>query len=58
MSPSCVVDINISKAVLEAPPYDYAPFDEHLMKVVERRELNSTMASRLVRWLMSSKHIE
>ena len=35
-------------------PYDYAPFDEHLMRVIARKELHNSIASRLVRWLMSS----
>ena len=39
---------------LAGSPYDYAPFDEHLMRVIARKELHYSVASRLVRWLMSS----
>ena len=38
-------------------PYDHAPFDEHLMRVIARKELHNTVASRLVRWLMSSRFV-
>ena len=43
---------------LPGSPYDHAPFKERLMRVIARRELHNSMASRLVRWLMSSRHIE
>lgn len=43
---------------LPGPPYDHAPFDEHLMRVIARKELHNSVASRLVRWLMSSRHNE
>ena len=39
---------------LPGSPYDYAPFDEHLMRVIARKELHNSVASRLVRWLISS----
>ena len=44
--------------MLPGSPYDYAPFDEHLMRVIARKELHNSVASRLVRWLMSSRHVE
>ena len=43
---------------LAGSPYDYAPFDEHLMRVIARKELHYSVASRLVRWLMSSRFVE
>ena len=45
-------------SMLPGPPYDHAPFDEHLMRVIARKELRNLVASRLVRWLMSSRHVD
>ena len=44
--------------MLPGSPHDYAPFDEHLMRVIARKELHNSVASRLVRWLMASKYNE
>ena len=43
---------------LAGSPYDYAPFKEHLMRVIARKELHNSVSSRLVRWLMSSRYVE
>ena len=42
---------------LPGSPYDHAPFDERLMRVIARKGLHNSVAARLVRWLMSSRFV-
>ena len=35
----------------------YAPLEEHLMRVMARKQIHNSIASRLVRWLMSSRTV-
>ena len=37
---------------LSVTPYDYAPLDEHVMRVIANKQLHNSVTSRLVRWLM------
>ena len=53
-----MVDINFSKGILEGLPYDYAPFNEHLMRVIARKNPHNSVASRLVRWLFHPDMIQ
>lgn len=43
---------------LPGSPYDYAPFEEHLMRVMACKQLHNSVASRLVRWLIVSRYNE
>ena len=50
-------EVHATPEQASSSPYDHAPFDEHLMRVIARKELHNSVASRLVRWLMSSRFV-